>query len=664
MKNQKVILPKIIVNDSYLVPYQDVIIKRINKVADFKEQLVGSISDFANGYQFFGLHKTHSGWIFREWAPNVTRIVLIGTFSNWEESSKYELKKVSNTGVWEVEVPSSDINHLDLYKLRVYWADGSAQRIPSYAKYVVQDQETNLFNACVWDPKEVFDFKHKTIISDEPPIIYEAHIGMAQIEGKVSSYMDFIKYTLPRIKKAGYNTLQLMAIQEHPYYGSFGYQVSNFFAPSSRFGNPDDLKRLIDAAHSLGLRVIMDIVHSHAVKNENEGLSFFDGTQFQYFHAGEKGRHPAWDTMCFNYGKDEVVHFLLSNCKYWLEEFKFDGFRFDGVTSMLFHHHGLGTSFGHYDDYFGDDVDEDAIAYLTLANELIHEVNNDAITIAEDVSSLPGIGVAVADGGVGFNFRLGMGLPDYWIKLLKKTLDENWNMGEIWHNLTNLRFDEKVIAYGESHDQALVGDKTLIFRLIDKDMYTNMEISNRNIAVDRGIAIHKLIRSITLATSKGGYLNFMGNEFGHPEWIDFPREGNDWSYHYARRQWDLVDNQDLCYRFLSDFDRDLILFVRENKLLNKSNLELILEHNEDKILAFKRNELLWIFNFHSNKSYEDYHIASAKGSYQAVFNSDEVKYGGFDRVDQRVVYKTFKGDSFNYISTYLPTRTLIVFKKL
>ena len=174
-----------------------------------------------------------------------------------------------------------------------------------------------------------------------------------------------------------------MAIQEHPYYGSFGYHVSSFYAASSRFGTPDDLKHLIDDAHSMGIAVIMDIVHSHAVKNELEGLGRFDGSYNQYFYGDHRREHPAWDSLCFDYGKNEVLHFLLSNCKFWLEEYGFDGFRFDGVTSMLYYSHGLGQAFGSYDDYYNGGQDTNAITYLSLANEVIHTVNPNAITIAE-----------------------------------------------------------------------------------------------------------------------------------------------------------------------------------------------------------------------------------------------------------------------------------------
>ena len=207
---------------------------------------------------------------------------------------------------------------------------------------------------------------------------------------KVGTYNEFRKNILPRIKKLGYNVIQLMAIQEHPYYGSFGYHVSSFFAASSRFGTPEELKQLIDEAHGMGIMVIMDLVHSHAVRNEVEGLGNYDGTRYQFFHEGKRGEHDAWDSYCFNYGKNEVLHFLLSNVKYWLDEYHFDGFRFDGVTSMLYYDHGLSRAFTSYDMYFDSGQDEEAITYFKLSNKLIHETNPNAISIAEEMSGYPG----------------------------------------------------------------------------------------------------------------------------------------------------------------------------------------------------------------------------------------------------------------------------------
>ncbi|MFZ5569399.1 MAG: alpha amylase C-terminal domain-containing protein [Thermodesulfobacteriota bacterium] len=661
----------LIAADNGLGAYRTILLRRIEKIQSMEKRLTHpqeNLSDFANGHEYFGMHFRNGQWIFREWAPNATAIFLIGEMSAWKEKNEFALEPNGKPGEWEIRLPEDRFHHGDLYRLRLHWPDGQGDRIPAYARRVVQDPRTLIFNAQIWRPQTPYPWRLDTYRrSPRPPIIYEAHIGMAQEDGKIGSYQEFTENVLPRIIAARYNTLQLMAIQEHPYYASFGYHVSNFFAASSRFGTPEDLKALIDAAHAAGLAVIMDLVHSHAVNNEVEGLSRFDGTPYQYFHDGPRGRHEAWDSRCFDYGKIEVLHFLLSNCRFWLDEYRFDGFRFDGITSMLYHHHGLGVAFTEYSDYFDETVDEDALTYLALANRVIHLLRPDAATIAEDVSGMPGLAFPVDLGGYGFDFRLAMGVPDYWIKLTKETRDEDWPMGHLWYELTNRRREEKTIGYAESHDQALVGDQTLIFRLIGADMYEHMMAGDGNLRVDRGLAIHKLIRLITLATAGNGYLNFMGNEFGHPEWIDFPRQGNNWSYHYSRRQWSLLDRTELKYCLLACFDRDMILLAEQTDLLSSSDIRLVYENSRDKVLAFERGGLLFVFCFHPTASHTDYAIRLAPGKYRMIFDSDRPAYGGHNRLMMDQIHFTQPAKTGNaadhQIRLYLPSRTALILKR-
>ena len=666
---KKKVLP-IIKNDPWLEPFADAINGRHEDVIRKQTELVGesgSLSDFANAHNYFGLHRTANGWVFREWAPNATAINMVGTFNDWVECEAYSLSNIGN-GVWEIELDADQINHGDLYKLRIYWPGGSGERIPAYARRVVQDEKTAIFSAQVWDVAP-YQFQAKKFKPNvEPLLIYECHIGMGQDAEKVGSYEEFRKNVLPRVHADGYNAIQIMAIQEHPYYGSFGYHVSSFFAASSRFGTPEDLKALIDDAHSRGIAVIMDIVHSHAVKNEAEGLGRFDGTYNQYFHTDASRReHPAWDSLCFDYGKNEVLHFLLSNCKFWIEEYHFDGFRFDGVTSMLYYNHGLGQAFGGYGDYYNGGQDVDAIVYLTLANLLIHEINPKAITIAEEMSGMPGLALPFAKGGMGFDYRMAMGIPDYWIKTIKEKKDEYWHPTSIFWELTNRRADEKTISYAESHDQALVGDKTLIFRLIDSAMYWHMMVGDNDPTVDRGMALHKMIRMVTASTINGGYLNFMGNEFGHPEWIDFPREGNGWSYKYARRQWELVDRVDLKYRFLNAFDKDMIHLIGGIKKFEKLPVVKMWEKDDDQVLAYRRGEYAFVFNFSPNRSHMGYKILAPIGEYVGVMNSDDPKYGGYGNIDNSVHHFTeadelYAKHGLGWLQLYLPARTVQVIK--
>ena len=655
---------EIIENDPYLRQYEQFFNNRFNCYFDKKNQIApdGNLDRFANGYNFFGCHKSLGGWIFREWAPNATEIFLIGEHSNWKVDEKFAFLCFGD--YWELHVDADVLHKGSLYRLLIRWNGGEGERIPAYATRVVQDDVTKIFSAQIWTEESTYKWKYESPVErNNHPIIYEAHIGMAQEAPKVSSYKEFKDNILPRIVDSGYNSIQFMAIQEHPYYGSFGYHVSSFYAASSRFGTPDELKDLIDESHKYGLYVIMDVIHSHAVKNQVEGLALYDGTPYQYFHVGDKGNHPAWDSKCFNYDKNEVIHFLLSNCKYWLKEYHFDGFRFDGITSMMYWSHGLNQNFTSYNDYFCDNVDLSACVYLMLANSLIHSINPNAITIAEEMSGMPGLATSMHKGGFGFDFRLAMGIPDFWIKTLKEVKDEDWNMTNIYYEMTNRRGDEHTISYVESHDQALVGDKTLAFRLMDKEMYSSMSVDSNNLIIDRGIALHKMIRLVTLATAGSGYLAFMGNEFGHPEWIDFPREGNNWSYHYCRRLWSLVDNKSLRYCMLADFDKAMLKVFVENKCFDYYFPTKIYEYNENHVLAFVRNSIVFIFNFHPSQSYTDYKIQLNPGEYEIILDTDDAKFNGFGRIDNSVHHFTIADEhdaGKNYISLYLPARTAIV----
>ncbi|MCQ2144878.1 MAG: alpha amylase C-terminal domain-containing protein [Bacteroidales bacterium] len=645
-------------NDSWLVPYKDAIDARHEKILKIYDEFAvdGSLSAGINNHLFYGMHRTATGWVFREWAPNATRVYLIGEFNNWKRADAYALRPCGG-GNWEIELGNMFLTHGTLYKLFIEWPGGAGERIPAYATRAVQDPVTKTFCAQVWDPIP-YVWKNAAPSRRNHPLIYECHIGMSSEEEKVATFEEFRQNVLPKVAELGYDTLQIMALQEHPYYGSFGYQVSNFYALSSRFGTPEEFKRLVDDAHGRGIAVIMDIVHSHMVKNEAESLSNFDGREDLYFYTGWQGHHPAWDSRCFDYGKNETKCFLLANVKFWLEEYHLDGFRFDGVTSMLYWDHGLGKDFVGYDNYFNEGVDENAVAYLALANMLVREVNPDAITIAEDVSGMAGLAAPFEDGGVGFDFRMSMGVADNWIKWIKTLTDDQWSVGEIWWQLTNKREDEKTISYAECHDQAMVGDKTIIFRLIDAEMYTSMNKGSQSPVVDRGIALHKMIRLATLGTCGDGYLTFMGNEYGQPEWIDFPREGNNWSHAHARRQWSLAESPFLRYRDLRNFDRDMIGLVRSEGILD-AKPELIVQDEEKKILVFRRLDCIFALNFNPEQSFTDYGIPVPEGVWDIVLDTDEAEYDGFSRIKKGETH--FVVDQTLYL--YLPSRTALVLKK-
>ena len=656
---------KLLQYDTNLASYEKDIVLRMQRYEQKRKELLSaneSLADFANGCAYFGFHKTRNGWYYREWAPAAEKMYLTGDFCGWDRHA-FPMKKKRN-GVFELFLRGRDTLRDGMKVMAVVVHDGQElERIPLYARRVVQDPQTTAWNAVIYDPEEAFAWTDAGFVPEKELFIYECHIGMAQEEGAVGTYDQFRENVLPRVKALGYNTIQIMAIMEHPYYASFGYQVTNFFAASSRFGRPESLKMLIDTAHSMGIAVLLDVVHSHASKNTREGLNQFDGTEYQFFHAGPKGDHSAWGTKCFNYDKNQVLHFLLSNLKFWLTEYHFDGFRFDGVTSMLYQDHGLGTSFDHNDKYFSMNTDVEAVTYLQLACELVRQVKPHAILIAEDMSAMPGMCLPLEAGGVGFDYRLAMGEPDMWIRLLKETPDEQWDLNNIYYELVVRRPHEKVIGYCESHDQALVGDKTIMFRLCDQEMYWGMEKSKQNLVIDRGMALHKLLRLLTMSLGGEGYLTFMGNEFGHPEWIDFPREGNGWSYHYCRRQWSLSDDPNLKYEYLNAFEKDMVGLAKEQHVLGGMERQLWL-HNEDKVLAYQKGEAIFVYNLHPGKSYEGYPIPMPEeGEYQVIFSSDDYCFGGQGRIYHQSYMAEGQHSQVPGIQLYLPSRTALVLKR-
>ena len=664
--------PGIVKTDPWLLPVIHDVEQRIfrfHSKLESIENVHDSLNKFADAYKYLGINYDHKarGWHYREWAPAAHQLYLAGDFNNWDPRS-HPLKRIEN-GIWEIfldfKTYKDSFVHGSKVKVWVESSNGFLPRIPAYINRVVQDEDTRNFSGQLWFSD--FDWQGDSfrIPKDENLFIYECHVGMAQEKEGLGTYLEFAENILPWIKQSGYNAIQMMAVQEHPYYGSFGYHVANFFAPTSRFGTPEDLKSLIRRAHSMGIAVIMDIVHSHTVKNVNEGLNMFDGTDSQYFHPGPRGIHPDWDSLLFDYGKTEVIQFLLSNVKYWLKEFHFDGFRFDGVGSMMYFHHGNGL-IDSPEKYFREGVEWDAITYLQLANKLIHSINPGAVSIAEDVTGMPGLAAAIKEGGIGFDYRLGMGIPDFWIKLLKEHKDEEWNIHEMWHVMTNRLPGVKTVAYAESHDQALVGDKTLAFWLMDQEMYWHMHVNDPHLVVDRGIALHKMIRLFTIALGGQAYLNFMGNEFGHPEWIDFPREGNSWSYYYARRQWSLVHNPELKYKFLANFDQAMVSTIKNYKVLDDEYGTQLQMDELNKTIVFSRGKLVFVFNFHPTASIPDYAFRVPEpGNYKIILNSDSGIFGGHNRISEALVYPAtlHKTNGFAELRIYNTNRTAVVLLK-
>ncbi|KAK6160824.1 hypothetical protein DH2020_004205 [Rehmannia glutinosa] len=657
--------------DPGLEAYKDHFRYRIRRYVDQKkliEKHETSLEEFAQGYLKFGFNREEGCIVYREWAPAAQEAEVIGDFNGWNGSGHKMVK--DQFGVWSIRIPDfggeQAIPHNSRVKFRFKHSNGVwVDRIPAWIKYATQDPTIFAapYDGVYWDPPplERYQFKHPRPPKPEAPRIYEAHVGMSSSEPRVNTYREFADDILPRIRANNYNTVQLMAVMEHSYYGSFGYHVTNFFAVSSRSGTPEDLKYLIDKAHGLGLQVLMDVVHSHASNNITDGLNGFDvgqSSQESYFHAGDRGYHKLWDSRLFNYANWEVLRFLLSNLRWWLDEFKFDGFRFDGITSMLYHHHGINMGFsGNYNEYFSEATDVDAVIYLTLANNLIHSILPDANVIAEDVSGMPGLCRPVSEGGIGFDYRLAMAIPDKWIDYLKNKKDEEWSMSEIAWSLTNRRYTEKCVAYAESHDQAIVGDKTIAFLLMDKEMYSRMScLTEASPVIERGIALHKMIHFLTMALGGEGYLNFMGNETGLTS--------------LEKAMVGVMINADANGTLAMNLLDDKFKFLASSKQIVSST------DDDNKVIVFERGDLVFVFNFHPKNTYEGYKVGcDLPGKYRVALDSDAWEFGGLGRVGHDVDhFTTHEGipgvpetnfnnrpNSFKVLS---PPRTCVVYHRV
>ncbi|KAL3098247.1 hypothetical protein niasHS_002083 [Heterodera schachtii] len=664
--------------DPWLKPYEKEICRRFAEFRhklNYIEEKCGGLREFTQSYKVYGMHILKDNSVqCLEWAPGAEGMALVGDFNGWDTAA-HPFESVG-FGKWRLTIPAladgtCPIPHGSVLKVAVKKDGKFHHKLSPWANYVTCAKDSIVFHQEFYNPSEKYALKTAQKRPRRPKSlrIYETHVGISSQEPKVNNYRDFADTVLPRIKAQGYNAIQLMAIMEHAYYASFGYQVTSFFAASSRFGPPDDLKYLVDRAHQLGITVLLDVVHSHASKNVADGLNQWDGTNAGYFHDNVRGYHTQWDSRLFNYNETETLRFLLSNLCWWIDEYGFDGFRFDGVSSMLYHSHLINDAPGSYDDYFGLNADTESIVYLMLANHVLHTYYPDVITIAEEVSGMPALCRPVAEGGQGFDYRLAMAIPDVWIKMLKHVSDENWPIADIVQTLENRRYGENNVAYAESHDQALVGDKTIAFWLMDKEMYDFMSDINTPLTpiIDRGLALHKMIRLLTYGLGGEAWLNFMGNEFGHPEWLDFPREGNNQSYHYCRRQWNLADDLTLRYKYLNAWDRAMNHLEIDSEFLSHGHAYVSWKHDGDKLVVFERAGLVFILNFHPEKSFGDYKIGvEMSGVYCLALNSDHSEFGGHNRLKQDQCYHTFAegyAGRKNHLCVYIPSRVAIVLKK-
>lgn len=635
--------PKNPLEDNDLRSYHPFLIERGRRFEAEYRRIVDqytSVYNYANLANELGLHCVpgedgQNKWIWREYMPGADTVWLTTEKYHFQRHARQRFTKKAD-GIFELILPYDALAHGMYVELRVEPAaytvlnpDGiptALKRVPAFSTWVEQNKEIpTQWCARIFHPEKPYCFREKNPEIPSFLRIYEAHVGMAQPDTKhigesAGTYLDFANNILPRIKKGGYTCVQLMGILEHPLYRSFGYQVSNYFAPCSRFGTPDDCKQMIDAAHALGLSVILDIPHAHACANTEQGLYQYDGTP--YFFMDKINQ---WGTPSFDFSNEMTRRFLLSNLRYWLEEYHVDGFRFDAVGNMLYKDFGVDDNFSHTGRcFYGKDgkprTNNEGELYIALANHLIHEINPKGISIAEEFSGMPGLTCLPKDGGLGFDARFAMGIPDYWEKFIKKPQD----LGSMWYEMNNHRPYDHTISYVECHDQCINGHDAMIWRLLGDDMYNAMLMETETWKVSRGLAFYRLMRLITLATADKGYLNFMGNEFGHPEWLD--------AEEHAHRQWRLAEDTSLKYACLNAWDQAQMQLVSDNIESFKTPAMFRYIHEDKRLLAFERGALLFVFNFNETQAFSDLCFAVTPGKYLEILSSDERRFAGHDNL--------------------------------
>ncbi|KAG8075748.1 hypothetical protein GUJ93_ZPchr0006g43795 [Zizania palustris] len=555
------------------------------------------------------------------------------------------------------------ISHKDKYRLYFNTPDGALERIPAWATYVLPDVRGKQSYAVHWEPppEEIYKWRFERPKVKGSLRIYECHVGISGSEQKISSFQEFTSNVLPHIKDAGYNAIQLIGIVEHKDYSSVGYKVTNYFAVSSRFGTPEDFKKLVDEAHGLEMVVLLDIVHSYASADELVGLSLFDGSNDCYFHTGKRGHHKYWGTRMFKYDDVDVLHFLFSNLNWWVTEYHIDGFQFHSLSSMLYTHNGFSTFTGAMEEYCNQYVDKDALIYLILANEMLHELHPDIITIAEDATFYPGLCEPTTQGGLGFDYWVNLSIPEMWLWHLENVPGQEWSMNKIMKVLISKNCN--MLSYVENHNQSISGRKSFAEIILHKEKCSNNSVSDDGIF--RACSLLKIIKLLTFSTSGGAYLNFIGNEFAHPKRIEFPMSGNDYSFGLANRQWELLEKG--VHKHIFNFDKDLMSLDGKERLILRGSPNIHHCDDTSMFISFTRGPFLFVFNFNPDATSGLYSVGvDEAGEYQLILNTDETKYGGRGELKSNQYMKRTSdnrvGGCRNSLELALPSRSAHVYK--
>ena len=600
--------------------------------------------------EFLGAHRvSEDKYVFRVWAPHAAAIYVVGDFNGWNEEAS-PMGKLNDAGVWEAYV--DNVKDFDAYKFLIYTSDGQKlYKADPYAFHAETRPGTasKIFNSNYkWRDKAWLKKRKETSVYKSPVNIYEVHLGSWRIyeDGNTLSYRDMAAQLVKYAKDMGYTHIEVMPVAEHPFDGSWGYQVTGYFAPTSRYGTPDDFKFLVDECHRAGLGIIVDWVPAHFPKDAH-GLANFDGDACYEYADVKKGEHLQWGTKIFDYGRNEVQSFLISNACFWFDEYHVDGLRVDAVASMLYLDYG--REHGQWvPNEKGGNENLEAVAFMKLLNETVFREHGDVMMLAEESTSWPMVSKPVFMGGLGYNFKWNMG----WMNDILRYFSLDGIFRKYNHDLITFSF---FYAFSEnfvlpiSHDEVVHGKGSLI----------NKMPGDYN---DKFAGVRAFLGY--MYAHPGKKLLFMGSEFGQfIEW-DY-KKGLDW----------LLLDYDM-HRLLQGYTAALNKFYKKNAPLWQIDYSwegfswIVSDDNANSVIAFVRSDennekIIAICNF-TPVLREDYKIGvPAADGYEVAFNSDDIKYGGTgEKIKKSYRLKPGAMHGYdNYIEVKLPPMSTIYLKQ-